>query len=253
MLVNRYRGDDGNDCLLTIDCTDCEVQNQNDPAFSSFKFHKRSALRYELGVCIQTGDLCWISGGWPAGRYADVTIFRNGLINNLDPYERVEADDGYIAEAPERVRCPRCITTPLERKRMMAIVRMRHETINRRVKQWRCLKSVFRHELDLHTDCFTAVCVLTQIAISNGEPLFQVDYSDNLDVSEEESSGEEEESGSEEEEEENGSADEEESGSDQEEDSGTEDSNQSEEVDEEETIYEEESEEEEEETSEEEY
>ena len=53
---------------------------------------------------------------------------------------------------------------------------------------------MFRPELDLHPDCFTAVCVLTQIAIRNGEPLFQVDYSDNLDVSEEESSGEEEES-----------------------------------------------------------
>ena len=132
-------------------------------------------------------------------------------MNLLDPHERVEADDGYRHEAPEKVRCPKCITVPQERKRMMAIVRMRHETINRRVKQWRCLKGVFRHDLDYHTDCFTAVCVLTQLAISNGEPLFQVDYSDNLDVSDEESgsdddgesdSDNEEESDSEEEEEE---------------------------------------------------
>ena len=82
-------------------------------------------------------------------------------MNLLDPHERVEADDGYRHEAPMKVRCPKCITVPQERKRMMTIVWMRHETINRRVKQWRRLKGVFRHDLDYHTDCFTAVCVLT--------------------------------------------------------------------------------------------
>ena len=126
MLENRYRGDHGNDCLMTLDCTtvSCECdevlsQNKNNPAFPSFKLYKRSALPYELGVCILTGDLCWISGGWPAGRYADadVSILRRGL-------ERVEveADDGYTEEAPEKVRCLKCITTLLERKRMMTIV-----------------------------------------------------------------------------------------------------------------------------------
>ena len=59
VIENRYRGDHGYECLMTIDC---------------------GALRYEpCGVCILTGDLCWISGGWPAGGYADVSIFRMGL------------------------------------------------------------------------------------------------------------------------------------------------------------------------------
>ena len=66
---------------------------------------------------------------------------------------------------------------------MMCFVRQRHETVNRRMKQWRILKGVFRHDINLHHIAFAAVAVVTQVAISNGEPLFQVDYTDNLDVS----------------------------------------------------------------------
>ncbi len=35
----------------------------------------------------------------------------------------------------------------------------------------------------LHHIAFAAVAVVTQVAISNGEPLFPVNYTDNLDVS----------------------------------------------------------------------
>jgi hypothetical protein len=139
-----------------------------------------------LALCIKSGDLCWVNGPFPAGANPDLEIFRSGLMTYLEEFERVEADDGYIGEAPLKVRCPKCITTPLERKEMMAVVRMRHETVNRRMKQWRCLKDVFRHGLDFHETCFTFCAVMTQIAISNGEPLFQVDYSDNFDVSDDE-------------------------------------------------------------------
>ena len=130
--------------------------------------------------------MCWVNGPFPTGANSDLEIFRSGLMTYLEEFERVEADDGYIGEALLKVRCPKCITTPLERKEMMAVVRMRHETVNRRMKQWRCLKDVFRHGLDFHETCFTFCAVMTQIAISNGEPLFQVDYSDNFDVSDDE-------------------------------------------------------------------
>ena len=130
--------------------------------------------------------MCWVNGPFPAGSNSDLEIFRSGLMTYLEEFERVEANDGYIGEAPLKVRCPKCITTPLERKEMMAVVRMRHETVDRRMKQWRCLKDVFRHGLDFHETCFTFCTVMTQTAISNGEPLFQVDYSDNFDVSDDE-------------------------------------------------------------------
>ena len=170
---------------MSVDGIDCQIP-EHGPEFSSHKYAKKSALRYEVALNIQTGDICWINGGFLAGSWPDLEIFRKALITYLEPFERVEADDGYIGEAPQKVRCPKSITTKQERKRMMAFVRMRHETVNRRLKQWRILKGVFRHEITLHSTAFSAVAVMTQIAISQGEPLFQVHYSDNVDVSDEE-------------------------------------------------------------------
>ena len=121
--------------------------------------------------------------------YGDLEIFRSALSSNLEEFERVGADDGYIGDAPMKVRCPKCVTVPCERKRMMAIVRMRHETMNRQLKQWRCLKGVWRHDIEKHSIAFRAVVVMTQLAIANGEPLFQVEYSDNYDVSDDEDQG----------------------------------------------------------------
>ena len=66
---------------------------------------------------------------------------------------------------------------------MMCFERQRHETVNKRMKQCQILKGVFRHHINLHHIAFGAVAVVTQVAISNGEHLFQLDYTANLDVS----------------------------------------------------------------------
>ena len=47
------------------------------------------------------------------------------------------------------------------------------------------MKGFFWHDINLQHIAFAVVAVVTQDAISNGEPLFQVDYTDNLDVSSE--------------------------------------------------------------------
>ena len=54
------------------------------------------------------GNLVWLEGPCP------ITIFRNGLSHHLDPFERVEADDGYVGEAPRQVKCPACAANPTE-------------------------------------------------------------------------------------------------------------------------------------------
>lgn len=60
-----------------------------------------------------------------------------------------------------------CIT------RLKDDVRLRHETVNERFKQWAVLKDVHRHELCRYGKCFDAVAALTQIAINCGEELHQ--------------------------------------------------------------------------------
>ena len=120
----------------------------------------------------------WINGPFPAGAFPDVEIFRSCLSLWLDRDERVEADDGYIGNAPYKVKCPASLTNPDETQAMQSIVRMRQETINMRLKQWEILKQVYRHDITKHGYVLRAVAVVVQVAIENGEPLFQVDYND---------------------------------------------------------------------------
>jgi hypothetical protein len=135
-------------------------------------------LRYEIGVDILAGNIVWLEGPYAAGKYPDIKIFRSCLAHWLDPSERVEADDGYIGEAPQRVKCPGSAANPTENQAMQSRVRSRHETLNGRLKNWEILKQVFRHDILEHGNVFRAIAVITQLSIQNGEPLFEVEYSD---------------------------------------------------------------------------
>ena len=177
VLENRFKNDKGNDCLLSVDGTDFQRSKTSKDWFS-YKF-RRSGLRYEVATSILGGDICWICGPWKPGKYNDLDIFREALATWLEPNERVEADDGYAAEAPLRVKCPASIAEPVERAAMTQRVRSRHETVNKRFKQWGILRQVFRHDLANHRNVFAAICVVTQLAIENGEPLFEVHYDDD--------------------------------------------------------------------------
>jgi len=52
----------------------------------------------------------------------------------------------------------------------------RHETVNGRIKNFRCFQNTFRHSLYLHPRFFHAAVNLTQLMIENGEPLYSVDF-----------------------------------------------------------------------------
>ncbi len=65
------------------------------------------------------------------GEWNGLEIFRSSLMTWLDPFERVEADDGYDGEAPIRVKCPNSIAAPAERQKMMGNVRRRQEIVNK--------------------------------------------------------------------------------------------------------------------------
>ena len=108
MWENRKRKDVGNDCLVTVDGTDFRIERQtgNGKSWYSHKFHG-SGLRYEVGVSILEGNIVWINGPYPCGDYPDISIFRLSLLNFLENGERVEADDGYIGEAPKYIKCPK--------------------------------------------------------------------------------------------------------------------------------------------------
>ena len=60
-----------------------------------------SGLRYEVGISILSGDICWINGPYEVGRWNNISIFRDSLMSHLDNSEKVEEDDGYSGEHPK--------------------------------------------------------------------------------------------------------------------------------------------------------
>ena len=136
-----------------------------DPKWYSHKF-RGPGLRYEVGLCIRTGHIVWAHGGLPCGEWPDLKLARDVFIYRLLPGEKALADKGYrddnVFENPNG--------DPHKK-----IILARHETVNARIKQFRCMRNTFRHALYLHPCFFHAVVNLTQLMITNGEPLFSVE------------------------------------------------------------------------------
>jgi hypothetical protein len=114
-----------------------------DPKWFSHKF-RGPGVRYEIGLCIATGNIVWAHGGYRCGQWPDSRLAREAFIarSSGDPLKKILA---------------------------------RHETVNKRVKQFYCMKDVFRHVLTLHPSFFRDCVNLTQIMIVNGEPLHDVE------------------------------------------------------------------------------
>ena len=165
------------DTHLSVDCTDCRVP-QRGPLFASHKFKGKSALRYEIALGILEGDIKWINGPYPAGRYSDITIFRDCLMTSLEGTERVEVDDGYIAESPYTTKCPGAVLARSgeEEDAMQKRVQGRHEMVNATMKFFTILAVPFRHDVTQHGYVFRAVACLVQLSIKNGDPLYDCKY-----------------------------------------------------------------------------
>ena len=110
----------------------------------------------------------------------DNMIFQSALVYQLEEGERVETDAGYKHSVPKYVKCPKTVTseTDPDKKAMQDRVQARHETCNKRLKQWKILKKPFRGSLVDHQKVFAAVATLTQLCFENRQPLFSVEYDD---------------------------------------------------------------------------
>jgi hypothetical protein len=155
-----------------VDGVDFQIQEPTpfSTAWYSHKFHG-PGLRYELAVAINTGDIVSFNGPFPCGAFPDLKIFRNRLKQELGQGEKVVADRGYKGDT--KTCTPDNSNNPAHKKAMNR-ARARHETINRRLKTWKSLKQVFRHESQKHHIIFRSVMVIEQIAINNGRPPFQI-------------------------------------------------------------------------------
>lgn len=102
-------------------------------------------------------------------------VFQLGLKQKLlFAREMAQADGIYACESKTIISSNEFDGAAVQR--LKDDVRACHETVNKRFKQFGILKRVFRQELCKHKAVFTAVSVITQIAIRNGEELYDVDY-----------------------------------------------------------------------------
>jgi hypothetical protein len=170
--------DNGSICLISVDGTDCPIQEDPFPFSSRWYCHKfkGSGLRYEIGVCIQTGWIVWKTGRTHVG-HSVTAEFPKRLIHALDPCEMFIADRGY-SDSWEFAMTPTCWRNPFES--MNARVRARHETVNRRIKIFNILSRVFRNDKEKHWMAFHAIVNMLQIEIEQTRPNQQVFYDDKL-------------------------------------------------------------------------
>ena len=180
-MVNRlkpgpFRSANHKTCKMSVDGIDCPVYEVDSYPINrrwySHKF-KSAGTRYEVGVCIQTGDICWINGPFMCGRWPDINIFRVGLKRLLAPNEMVVADKGYRGD--RSCHTPAHLVSWTDRRATNKAL-ARHETVNKRLKQFKCLKEQFRHPLAKHKDCFYAAAVCTQVMFNRGEKPYKITY-----------------------------------------------------------------------------
>lgn len=157
-------------CRVTIDGTDFQI-GEPTPFNKRWKSPKAkgAAIKYEVAISIFSGDIVWIYGPH-VGSKNDLTIFRERLKNMLEPEEMAECDAGYKGDA-EYLRS-RDIYTSKKEKKEKSELRARHETVNRRFKQWGILKQQFRNGKEKHQSVFYSIAVMTQMDIDSGNVLF---------------------------------------------------------------------------------
>lgn len=131
----------------------------------SHKF-KSSGLRYEIGLNIRTGDIVWAFGGYPCGLYPDLNLARESYVHSVEPGEKKLADRIYKDD--------HFILPNAQNRTLHNNIMSRHETVNKRMKQFNILKHEFRHTLDKHPSIFHAVANLTQLVLETEQPLFAV-------------------------------------------------------------------------------
>ena len=177
--ANRFKDWDGRtQCLISLDGTDVKC-NEPVPRGSIWWSHKfnSAGLRYEVGICIKTGDIVWFKGPFPCNM-SDKDIFDLYLQDKLIEGEGVEADNGYTGRVA--IYTPAVGKTRVARKQKSQI-RGRHENVNGLFKVFGVMKKWDNPNTMKHGTMAKAVAVIVQLSFSCGEKLYEVEYDVDYD------------------------------------------------------------------------
>jgi len=198
---NDGDGEDLPTFLISVDGTHCQIQEpmhpmwSKNPQYYSHKFQK-AALNYEVAISIYENRVVWINGPFPGATH-DITgeyskachlhfqeahlisfhhifaVFAQGLSNMIPKGKLAVADRGYNSkELAQFTSTPNLFDDP-EVKKFKSRCRSRQETFNARLKNFAVLDNRFRHGEVKHKIAFEAVCIICQLQLDNGSPLFE--------------------------------------------------------------------------------
>ncbi len=98
-----------------------------------------SGLRYEICIKIESGKIVWVNGPYACGENPDVFIFRHRMKKLISSGEMVVLYNGYIIES-----CLRACDIPNDCSKIHGKIRVRHKTVNKRMKPFSILIMTFR-------------------------------------------------------------------------------------------------------------
>lgn len=136
-----------------------------------FYSHKSNGpgVNYELAVSVWENKLVWMNGPFVASKN-DQGVFNSALRQKMHPSKLAIVDKGYAKKS--RQLCKPTSRDSDALRKFKSRARARHESFNKRIKDFNCLKHKFRHGFHKHQHCFEAVCVICQYCLENGSPLF---------------------------------------------------------------------------------
>jgi DDE superfamily endonuclease len=155
----------------SIDGTHCRIQEPRRAPSTDWYSHKFNGpgLTYQIVLSTYEDKVLSVIGPYPAG-VPDLNVFRkdDGIYDLIPPDKRLIGDNGYNGEYAK-------ITTPNNHDSHDIIstknrARARHETFNKRLKDYSILRETFRHSKSKkdprdnshHQMVFQSICVLVQ-------------------------------------------------------------------------------------------
>ncbi|GAB5361266.1 hypothetical protein AAMO2058_000698600 [Amorphochlora amoebiformis] len=160
-------------CSLHTDSSDFMINRPKDKTQQKkhWTFKRRKfAMRYAIAVAANTGDLCWLSSGYPAGSISDLNINRGeGLVERLQFFERVGADGAYLCRRDPMYKCPhrkprggQLTDRQVHENDAFGNCRSIVENVFARTKQFACMTK-WRHKRDQHPIMARFVFQLIQV------------------------------------------------------------------------------------------
>jgi hypothetical protein len=166
---------------VSLDGTDYRRNEEKHPTLNlntgncSKKFN-HGAVKFEVGLSVYESKCVWLNGPVRGGEHDMTLLRRGGLLRKLKPGKLAICDRGYrskIKEEQEKISLPNEMDLPAVNN-FKSRVRLRHESFNGRLKDFKALTDTFRHTREKQGVAVVAVVVIVQYQMDNGKPLFDV-------------------------------------------------------------------------------